>query len=52
MIEITHYILGNSITVIQVQSAPQNVYENPLENIPLQEDGQGMCKFSINILII
>ena len=52
MIEITHYILGNSITVIQVQSAPQNVYENLLENLNLQEDRQGMYKFSINILII
>ena len=50
MIEITHYILGNSMTVIQLQSAQQNVHVNPSENIPVQVDGQGMCMFSSNIL--
>ena len=50
MIEVTHYILGNSMAVIQVQPAPQDVYVNPAEHLPVQVDGHCTCKFSTKIL--
>ena len=38
------------MAVIQVQSAPQDVYVNLLEHLPTQVDGHCMCKISTKIL--